>query len=155
MSAFRSRNPLYRAWYGMLHRCYAPTSRLFPYYGGRGITVCERWHVYEYFAADMGPKPAPGHKATLERLDNDGHYEPGNVVWATMKQQAMNTRQVRILVVDGIRDSTKGWAGRLGVSRQSIIRRIRLGWTAEKALMTPFKTAGRAELGVSPEKVWR
>jgi hypothetical protein len=76
----------------MIYRCESPQHRGYPRYGGRGIRVCDRWHDFRAFAADIerdiGPRPAG---LTLDRVDNDGHYEPGNVRWATWAQQAVNS----------------------------------------------------------------
>lgn len=165
----RSRTPIYRTWYGMMSRCYKPNLAIYKYYGGRGIRVCDRWHSFDSFAADMGPKPFPGHAATLERIDNNGNYEPDNVRWATMKDQCMNTRQVKLLTFNGKTDSIQGWARHFGVSRQAIIGRLRK-MTAEEALSLPFRYGRRrfhwtpyvsdrfplcAELGVPVSEVWR
>ncbi len=85
-------SPEYRSWRGMLTRCYRQKGEHWRWYGERGIKVCDRWRrSFENFLADVGHKPSPKH--SLDRIDNDGNYEPGNVRWATPKQQANNRRE--------------------------------------------------------------
>lgn len=83
-------SPEYRIWRSMKNRCCNSNVRHYVRYGGRGISVCDRWMKFEDFLADMGPRPTPGH--SIDRIDNDGNYEPGNCRWATAKEQRANQR---------------------------------------------------------------
>jgi len=93
---FQCRTQLYYVWGTMLDRCRNPKNQSFKDYGARGVTVCERWLKFENFAADVGERP-PGRNGkrsaySLDRIENDKGYEPGNVRWATRKEQAANRR---------------------------------------------------------------
>lgn len=83
-------DPTYRSWAAARTRCYNPNREDWPLYGGRGIKVCERWNRFKYFLEDMGERPKG---TTLDRIDSDGDYEPGNCRWATPLQQAQNSRK--------------------------------------------------------------
>lgn len=127
----------YSAWQGALDRCRNENHKWYPWYGGRGIQVCERWNKFENFLADMGEPPP---KYSLDRYpNNDGNYEPGNCRWATMSQQLLNTRRTVFLTVDGKRMSVTDWARETGICRETLYGRIRKGWSHEKVVMTPVK----------------
>jgi hypothetical protein len=93
-------SPTFESWHAMLQRCTNPKINRFMHYGGRGITVCDRWHQFENFFADMGERP-PG--LTLDRIDNDGNYEPSNCRWATVSEQNSNQQRHRSKHADATR----------------------------------------------------
>lgn len=98
-AAGAGRSPEYRAWDGMKQRCGNPNSAGYANYGARGVAVCDRWSSFQAFLADMGEKPEPKSQYSIDRIDNDGNYEPGNCRWATRSEQAKNRRPRRIAVV--------------------------------------------------------
>lgn len=125
------KTPEYTTWREMKRRCCNPRCPEYHLYGGRGIAICDRWrHSFVNFLADMGPKPSPDH--SVQRVDNDGNYEPTNVVWATPLEQAQNTRKVRLLTYNGETMSIRAWARKLGLEHSTLRRRIALGWPPEK-----------------------
>lgn len=123
---------VYSIWSGMITRCTNPAAINYANYGGRGITVCERWKSFENFFADMG-EPATG--TTLDRKDNERGYEPGNCRWATRAEQANNTRINHHITAFGETLTVSQWAERIGVKYQTLYARItRRGWSPEKSL---------------------
>lgn len=129
----------YKIWSGLIKRCYDAKAENFHLYGGRGITVCERWHSFEAFLTDMGERPSK--ELTIERLDNERGYEPGNCAWRTKKDQANNRRSSRIIEWNGERRTLQQWAEATGISSSAISSRIDgLGWTVQQALTTPGRT---------------
>lgn len=159
-AAGRRRTPEYQVWSNMRGRCLTETHPQFENYGGRGITICQRWlDSFRDFLADVGPRPSDKH--SLDRYpNNDGNYEPGNVRWATRMEQCRNTRQNRILTLNGEAMTVVEWAERLGWTEDCIRGRIKKGWTDQEALTTPpsmaLKPIGLIEFsGVSlPPSGW-
>lgn len=110
----------FSTWASMLERCFFPSNeRIVATYAARGITVCERWFSFANFLADMGHRPAG---RTLDRINNDGHYEPGNCRWATPLEQSHNSRSPKWLVVNGERITQTEAASRAGVSQATASR---------------------------------
>lgn len=129
----RRRRPEYVAWWDMRRRCYDPTRRDFRNYGARGITVCAEWRSsFAAFFAHVGPRPSPKH--SIDRIDNDGNYEPGNVRWATVSQQQRNRRDNRRITVGNTAATLAEWCERNGLSVHTVAARLRLGWPADVAV---------------------
>jgi hypothetical protein len=128
----------YNVWRSMRQRCYNPRSNVYRYYGGRGIAVCDRWQGpdgFRNFLADLGPQPHA--RASLHRLDNDGPYAPGNVVWANAHTQSRHRRNNRLLTFQGRTMILADWALALGMRAITLTARLRRGWSVEKALTVP------------------
>lgn len=122
-------------------------------YVGRGIAVCDEWQKYEPFRDHIlsllpeGSTDVPKH-LSIDRIDNDGNYEPGNVRLATMSEQAGNRRSSVIVEIDGVKRCLKEWATRLGHNYQMVQRRIRkYGWDPVRALTTPSRVGRRIPNG--------
>lgn len=119
----------------MIERCSRSKRDNFEHYGGRGITVCERWQTFENFFADMGERPAG---TSLDRLDVNGHYEPGNCRWATKKEQMRNMRTNRIVEYQGRTMTLADAAEQAGLDYCLVMNRLsRYGWTVDRALGKP------------------
>jgi hypothetical protein len=131
-----SHTPEYIAWHEIKQRCLNPNRRDYPDYGGRGITICERWRdSFHAFLADVGPRPAPEY--SIGRLENDGHYEPGNAAWQTKEEQANNTRRNRFVEYKGERMTMVQACRLAGLGRKTVWWRLKSGWRVEDALCIP------------------
>lgn len=115
-------HPQFHAWQQMRERCRNPRDPAYRNYGGRGITVCDRWQNFTNFLTDMGARPSPIH--SLDRIDNNGNYEPGNCRWATRSQQNRNTRRNPLRGIDGERISWHQAADYLAMSWYALRRRL-------------------------------
>jgi len=113
-----SGTPEHRAWASMRNRCNSPAAAAYHDYGGRGIRVCDRWNSFEAFYADMGPRPSPAH--SIDRIDNDGNYEPANCRWTTNVEQMRNRRRTRYVRHNGMVATIPAMAGALGITRSSL-----------------------------------
>jgi hypothetical protein len=133
---FHTSTPEYSSWQAMHWRCRNPKYESWDHYGGRGITVCERWHSFENFLADMGHRP--GLEYTLDRVDNDGNYEPGNVRWAPVAVQQNNRSTSKYFTFAGQTQTLSQWAGMLGIPTRTLRDRLKKGWSVERTLTEPF-----------------
>jgi hypothetical protein len=125
--------PEFAIWRSMLGRCRNKNCKSWKRYGGRGIEVCERWNEFQNFYDDMGDRP-PG--LELERIDNDGNYEPGNCRWASHVEQANNRRNNRFLEARGQKMTIAQWSRETGLLQSTIWQRMARGWPASDILAT-------------------
>jgi len=132
----------YIAWCAMRRRCCDPRNKDYKYYGARGVSVCARWSVsFTAFLEDMGARPTG---MSIDRIDNDGNYEPGNCRWATALQQSRNRRKysidskshrcAKIVVVDGISNTIAEWSRETGINEATIGGRLKAGWPPSVAI---------------------
>lgn len=132
-----SRSAEFFIWAGMKNRCENPKYSGFHRYGGRGITVCERWQRFENFYADMGPRPSPFH--SVGRLMNDEGYNPKNCEWQTKAEQSKNTSRNKYVEATGKLMCLADWSRTTGVHISTICNRLKRGWSPEKAVLTKTK----------------
>ena len=133
-----SNSGVYGSYKAMLSRCYNPDNTMYHRYGGRGITVCDRWlgpHGPANFWADMGDKPSTKH--SIERIDNDLGYSPENCRWATRKEQSDNTCRTKHVTAQGVTRNQMEWDRVLGNGLNVVGDRIRRGWSHEAAITKP------------------
>lgn len=124
----------YRSWSAMIRRCEDENNSG---YGGRGITVCDSWRAdFRAFLVDMGERPAG---TTIDRIDSNGNYEPGNCRWASNETQQRNRRDCRMLTYAGETLPLAVWADRLGCKHSALRMRLEKGWSVERALTTPVE----------------
>lgn len=130
----------YKAWQNMKERCLNADHKYFAQYGGRGITICERWLDFRNFHADLG-NSAPG--MSLERIDNERGYSPENCHWASRSEQNNNRRSTRKIEFNGEMKSMAEWSRKLGISQATIKGRLNRGWPPARALTEPINLSHR------------
>lgn len=130
--------PEHGIWRGMKKRCYSPSEKGYRNYGGRGIKVCDRWRSsFKAFYEDMGPRPSKDH--SIDRIDGNGDYEPGNCRWSTRKEQNRNRRDNRIGTFQGKTMCLKDWADQYHMRKGTLYDRLDRGMSLEEALTTPVR----------------
>ena len=141
-----TKTPTYRTWERMKQRCRNPASIDYPRYGGRGIAICDAWRYFPAFLADMGTR-LDG--CSLDRIDNNGPYAPGNCRWATTRQQANNRRTNHTVIVNG-KPMTLAEAcahADHGLTTRIVRSRVDSGWDIDAALRTPKANTGPKAIG--------
>jgi hypothetical protein len=144
----------YQSWTSMRERCNNPNHKKYNIYGGRGITVCERWADFQKFMLDMGRKLDP--KFTIERKDVNGNYQPTNCCWIARKDQGRNKRNSVFVTYNGKRMLLIDLVEELGLSRMAVYGRLKMGWTLAQAIALPLKTTkprGTHKKKRTPKKV--
>ena len=136
-----SRQSMKKRFCSMHSRCYDKSNIKYHRYGGRGITVCERWHTFDNYYLDIGDLPKG---STLDRIDNDGPYSPENCRVASYSQQARNRSDTHIVFFNGLSLSLTEWAERIGLRRETLRNRILRGWSVYDALTTTKQKNGKA-----------
>lgn len=126
--------PVWNSWRRMHERCYSPSHKSYPRYGGRGIKVCKRWHTFENFYDDMGERPKG---KSLDRIDNDKNYTPKNCRWVDQKTQTRNRSTSRRITHKGKTMCISEWAEYLCISPITIRTRLHAGWSEHDALTRP------------------
>ena len=123
----------YSTWARIKRRCFKESNLDYDRYGGRGITMCKEWaDNYESFLNDVGRRPSPNH--SIDRIDNNGNYEPGNVRWATRSEQARNKRCNVNITCYGVTMCLAAWSETVGIHVNTLQNRINKGWAIDKAL---------------------
>lgn len=132
-----AKSKLYAIWTAMISRTDNPKHKNYHQYGGRGISVCERWKAsFSAFLEDMGDRPSDKH--SIDRIDTNGPYDPENCRWATSKEQSRNRRNTRNITWNGETRCLRDWSSELGFSKWVLEYRLRTGWSIDEAFSTPL-----------------
>lgn len=136
----------YSSWENMMHRCYNIDYLKYKNYGGRGIRVCDEWRDFGQFYKDMGAKPSPKH--SIDRINNDGNYEPGNCRWATSEEQSNNKSNNKYIYYNNKTLTLHQWSVFLRINYNTLQTRLRAGWDIDKTFTRPIYSAKRNRLAI-------
>jgi len=143
-----SHTSLYKRWDGIKSRCFCVSHPSYPDYGGRGITVCDRWLSFQAFAEDMGP--TFDSSLEIERIDNSGNYEPSNCRWTTSKEQGRNKRSSHRVTIRGVTKTLAEWSESSGTKLHTLRWRVLKGWPEELLFDSPSPLQRSRTLALQP-----
>ena len=140
----KSKTKLYKIWQNMKKRCYNEYSTHYQNYGGRGIKVCNEWlddfmNFYNWAMANGYKEPKKSHDITIDRINNNGNYEPSNCRWVDMKIQTNNRRHNHLITYKNETHTMSEWCDITGITKGALEYRLSAGWNIEKALTTPVR----------------
>lgn len=145
-----TKSPTYNTWQSMKSRCNYPNDLAYPQYGGRGITVCEKWNDFLNFYEDMGKRP---NGFTLDRLDPNGNYCKENCAWADKKQQCLNKRNVKLYTIDGVTLNKTDWSKLKNIPVSTINARLKKNLSFKDAVCNPINSEYSGRRKLKKEKV--
>lgn len=137
-----SHTRIFNIWQKMIRRCESPNDKSYPRYGGRGITVCEKWHSFQPFY-EWAKENGYDDTLTIDRIDNDKGYSPDNCRWSDAYTQSQNRRSCLVFEKDGKSQTLKQWCRDIGISYTTVYQRIRHGWSFERAISEPVHAEKR------------
>jgi hypothetical protein len=142
----QSGSRLYSVWRGMKERCYITSAINYSYYGGRGITICDEWiNSFQAFY-DWAMSHGYQDDLTIDRIDNDGNYEPSNCHWTTVKKQSLNKSDNHVVTLNGISKPLIVWCEEHGINYKTVRDRLKRGWSYQDALSKPVQTKRRRKV---------
>ena len=138
---FKTQTRLFNVWNNIKRRCYTKTNPSYKYYGGIGIKMCDEWHYdfqyfYDWAYANGYDDSLEFGKCTLDRIDNNGNYEPSNCRWVTMEEQSLNKHDTHFLEYKGVKKPLTIWSREKGINPSTLLYRLKRGWSVEKAIET-------------------
>ena len=138
---------LFRVWNNILSRCYNSNASHFHRYGGRGVTVCDQWRNDFKVFYDWAMSHGYSDELTIDRINNDGNYEPSNCRWVDIKTQARNRNNNHYVTINGITKTLTEWCNYYSINYRTVQDRIKRGWTEHKALTHPVDSRFRKRVG--------
>lgn len=128
----------YKSWFHIITRCQNPNDKYFKDYGGRGISICQEWRdSFLAFYNHVGKRPSLKH--SIDRINNDGNYKPGNVRWSLLVEQANNKRSNVLITINNTTMNVTQWAHEIGINCHTIFSRLQRNWDPQKAVLRPIR----------------